>query len=157
MLTSSRLFALVLSSLSFSLSTCSARLRSGDAAYRHDIIYNQPFYPSLKEHDESSDEVLAELRRLYADEGAPKIFIPMMAAYFGDPEFAMDVIEKAEKAESSHIYAGLEDLWSPVMHEVRQLPRFQKIVREVGLVDYWEQFGWPDLCKPIGDGDFVCE
>ena len=26
-----------------------------------------------------------------------------------------------------------------------------------GLVDYWEQFGWPDLCQPLENGDFACE
>jgi hypothetical protein len=43
------------------------------------------------------------------------------------------------------------------MKGVRQLPRFKKYVREIGLVDFWKEFGWPDLCHPVGDDDFVCD
>ena len=75
------------------------------------------------------------------------------AAYFGDPEFAIDAIEKAANLEAS----GLFWVWLPVMKEVRQLPRFNEFVREIGLVDYWNEFGWPYLCRPLGNGDFECD
>ena len=26
-----------------------------------------------------------------------------------------------------------------------------------GLVDYWRARGWPDLCRPMGVDDFVCD
>jgi hypothetical protein len=46
-----------------------------------------------------------------------------------------------------------------VMKVVRQLPRFKEFVSEIGLVDYWKKFGWPnnDICRPVGDDDFVCD
>jgi len=25
------------------------------------------------------------------------------------------------------------------------------------LVDYWKAHGWPDLCRPVGSDDFVCD
>jgi len=29
-------------------------------------------------------------------------------------------------------------------------------VRELGLVDYWRNFGWPDFCQPSSGDDFEC-
>jgi hypothetical protein len=40
---------------------------------------------------------------------------------------------------------------------VRKTDRFKKFVRDAGLVDYWRVRGWPDLCHPVGAGDFACE
>jgi hypothetical protein len=38
---------------------------------------------------------------------------------------------------------------------MRRLPRFKDVVQEEGLVAYWRQAGWPDLCRPVGD-DIEC-
>jgi len=35
--------------------------------------------------------------------------------------------------------------------------RFRAYVRKAGLVDYWRERGWPDLCRPQGADDFVCD
>jgi hypothetical protein len=32
-------------------------------------------------------------------------------------------------------------LWQPMLHDVRALPGFKKIVTELGLVDYWRVHG----------------
>jgi hypothetical protein len=75
------------------------------------------------------------------------------AAYFGDPEFALNAMERAVSLEAT----PLNFIWAPVLQEVRQLPRFKEFIKEIGLVDYWKEFGWPDLCRPVGDDDFVCD
>jgi len=109
------------------------------------------------DHLYSSEEGLAELHRLLNND--PNISVRSLmefgwwASYFGDPEFAMNILEKAFSVDLGSFFA----MWLPVMHDVRQLPRFKELVREIGLVDYWEQFGWPDLCRPTDDGDFVCD
>lgn len=46
--------------------------------------------------------------------------------------------------------------WRPVARDVRRLPGFKALVREMGLVDYWREYGWPDLCHPVGSNDFEC-
>jgi hypothetical protein len=28
-------------------------------------------------------------------------------------------------------------------------------MREIGMVAYWEKYGWPPFCHPVGD-DFDC-
>jgi hypothetical protein len=48
--------------------------------------------------------------------------------------------------------------WAPESAAFRRNPRFAEIVRRMGLVDYWKQYGYPDGCR-AGDGDvaIVCD
>jgi adenylate cyclase len=112
---------------------------------------------NLVKYIESPEEGLAELRRLYSSDENISIQdvtnITFGTAYLGDPEFALNTIEKRVSITAGY----LMNCWYPVMKEVRQLPRFKEFMREIGLVDYWKEFGWPDLCRPIGDDDFVCD
>jgi adenylate cyclase len=133
------------------------RLGSGDRVSRDGIEYSTPIFNAAKEYFDSPKDGLAKLHQLYSDEnnlGEIDITnISILAAYFGDSEFAMDAMEKGNEINA----LGLFKIWYPVMTEVRQLPRFKEYVREIGLVDYWKRFGWPDLCRPIGDDDFECD
>ncbi len=47
---------------------------------------------------------------------------------------------------------GLDFLWLPEGTAFRRLPGFADLVQKLGLVDYWKQYGWPDDCRPVGDG-----
>jgi adenylate cyclase len=133
------------------------RLRTGDAMSPDEIEYSNPIFNALKEYLDSPKEGLAILHQLCNDENnlseRDTTNISILAAYFGDPEFAMDAMEKGNEKNA----LGLFKIWYPVMTEVRQLPRFKEFVKEIGLVDYWSKFGWPDLCHPVGYDDFVCE
>jgi adenylate cyclase len=133
-----------------------ARLGTKDILSRDDIIYSSPIFDAAKRNLDSPEEGLTELRRLYANDDInfwDLYFISICAAYFGDPEFAIKAMEKGVRVHA----AGMSIAWWPVMKEVRQLPRFREFVREIGLVDYWNKFGWPDLCRAVGEGDFDCE
>jgi adenylate cyclase len=117
-----------------------------------------PIYAIARGHIESPEAGLTELRRLYySSDDNLNIYsfslIAWWAAYFGDREFAMNAMERSVSLQAS----GLYYIWNPVMREVRQLARFKELVREIGLVDYWNRFGWPDLCRPVGDDDFECD
>ena len=48
-------------------------------------------------------------------------------------------------------------LWHPDYAPLRKTERFKAYARKAGLVDYWKARGWPDLCRPVGADDFVCE
>ena len=133
-----------------------ARLGTKDVLSRDDIICPAPIFHAAKKHLDSPKEGLSELRRLYADDNINfwgLNFVSMWAAYFEDPEFAIEAMEKGVRVHG----ASMTFSWWPVMKEVRQLPRFKEFVREIGLVDYWKEYGWPDLCRPVGDDDFVCD
>jgi tetratricopeptide (TPR) repeat protein len=71
----------------------------------------------------------------------------------GDFDGAFDVIE-AQLRQGN--YNSLRELWHPDAADLRAHPRFRELVTRVGLVDYWRQSKWPDVCAPNGDG-FRCE
>jgi TolB-like protein/tetratricopeptide (TPR) repeat protein len=78
--------------------------------------------------------------------------IAMVAAYFDDPELAIEA--KAREVTHTPVRAGA--LWHPVMSGVRQLPEFKSLVSSIGLVEYWREYGWANACRPVGADDFEC-
>ena len=42
--------------------------------------------------------------------------------------------------------------WS-LVDEIGATQRFQDIVTEMGLVDYWQIDGWPPLCRPSDESE----
>jgi len=128
------------------------RLGSGDILNRDDIVYSDPINDTAKKYLKSPEMGLIELRKIYDNSENLGIMdlvsISIWAGYFGDFDLATEVREKA---------GDVRELWFPIMKEVRKTPRFKKYVREIGLVDYWKEYGWPDLCRPVGDDDFVCD
>ncbi len=47
--------------------------------------------------------------------------------------------------------------WHPTYAAVRRTDRFKRLMRDLGLVAYWEARGWPAQCHPAGAADFTCE
>ena len=82
-----------------------------------------------------------------------RLQIGAVAARFGDPELAMTSFEETFTSSPEQVYA----IWRPVYRDMRKLPRFKEFVRQIGLVDYWKQYGWPDMCRPFGENDFECD
>jgi len=133
------------------------RLNFGEAFTGDDIISDNVIDIAAKDYIDYPKEGIAVLHRFYIDENNLThdnlMEISLWAAYFGDPEFAMDAIEKGLRIDAT----GIFQVWLPVMHEVRQTPRFKKFIKEIGLVDYWNKFGWPDICRQLDNGDFECD
>jgi tetratricopeptide (TPR) repeat protein len=129
------------------------RLGTGKVLTKDDIVISDPIYDAAKKHLDSPEKAIAALRQLYSDADNLNYHdissIASLAAYFGDPEFALDVHKNTGGA---NIYIFL-----PVNVRVRQLPRFKEFAREIGLVDYWNKFGWPDMCHQLNNGDFECD
>jgi len=48
-------------------------------------------------------------------------------------------------------------LWHPDAAEFRGTPQFKRLVRAIGVVDYWFERGFPPQCRPLGDKDFECD
>ena len=134
-----------------------ARINAHNVVSKDNIVYSSPIYDSVKKNLDSPKEGLAELHRFFAHSNKLNVSyfmeISLWAAYFGDSEFALNAIGRGISLQSTSAHL----LWHPIMKEVRQLPRFKEYVREIGLVDYWNKFGWPDICRPLDNGDFVCD
>ena len=120
-----------------------------------DIAFTALYATVLAEFD-SPGRILSAVQSVYQDEGLQwtRKFhdLAMVAAYFGDPQFAM----KAKGEEVSANVLRISSLWYPVMSQVRRLPEFKQLVAELNLVKYWRTYGWADACRPLSDDDFEC-
>jgi adenylate cyclase len=52
---------------------------------------------------------------------------------------------------------GRQILWLPDAAEFRGTPQFKRLVRNLGIYDYWLERGFPSQCRPLGDDDFECD
>jgi hypothetical protein len=130
-------------------------LGSGDGERASELLRQfGPYFASALEHFDAPETAIAELRALYADNPlAGRELIAALAAYFGDQQLASDALIDSvrESPISGHF------IWRPVFWEVRQREDFKRFLRDEGFVAYWQEFGWPDLCRPAGGDDFVCD
>jgi TolB-like protein/Tfp pilus assembly protein PilF len=101
---------------------------------------------------------LAEVKRRLEDKSlAPlsRLRLTYWRAYFGDAQGALDLLQ-AEYRRSPAATIIPTAMWRPIMRDVRRLPGFKQLVREIGLASFWRSTVWPDLCKPLGEDDFEC-
>ena len=105
---------------------------------------------------ESPEEALVFLNSVFADTNIvwPSKYhdIALLAAYFGDPEFSLQVFSIEARLTTIRLGA----LWYPVMSEVRKLPEFKDLMSEINLLKYWRAYGWSSHCRPLGEDDFEC-
>lgn len=103
------------------------------------------------------DGVLALVRELAANPAyqapAPLQVLAMWAAYAGDPQLSLRLLEQAVSGSA----LLMTHTWLPIFDEVRQLPEFGDLLVDIGLVDYWQSTGWPAVCRPVGAGDVACD
>jgi tetratricopeptide (TPR) repeat protein len=48
------------------------------------------------------------------------------------------------------------DLWRSDTAAVRRDARFEKLLHDAGMVEYWDEYGWPNACQRV-DGKIVCQ
>ncbi|MEJ2128728.1 MAG: hypothetical protein P8X81_07760 [Woeseiaceae bacterium] len=51
----------------------------------------------------------------------------------------------------------LQYWWFPYPLEFRESPHRKRMMRDMGLPEYWRQHGFPPQCRPLGDDDFECD
>jgi len=101
--------------------------------------------------DPQAAEVLLEkLRQDAPDSLSPEIAI-VLYAMLGDLDLAFQLA--GQLAEGKKLPLSL--LWEAETRAMREDPRMEALVKQVGLLDYWRQYGWPDQCQPSGEG-FAC-
>lgn len=77
----------------------------------------------------------------------PDYWIAIWAAYHHDLELAMSAVKRSPDGWS---------LWIPLLSEVRQKPGFAQLMHDVGLVEYWQRYGWGEFCVSALDGALSC-
>jgi hypothetical protein len=105
---------------------------------------------------DSAEAGLAEIRRLSGEAAyntnVARVNLALWAAFFGDDELALSLVTAALKESRVNTYW----IWMPLFERMRQLPAFKTLVRDLGLVDYWREYGWPEICQPTQGDDFAC-
>jgi len=72
--------------------------------------------------------------------------------YARQPEEAFRVLEDlAINSKVAYSY-----VWLPYMDFLRRDPYFEEFIKKTGFVAMWEERGWPEQCRPVGDS-FECD
>jgi TolB-like protein/DNA-binding winged helix-turn-helix (wHTH) protein len=117
-----------------------------------------PINPTMIASLDDPQTALRELHRLYADPvvAEPALNhrdIALWAGHFGDAALALDAVSSlVAKHSAQAVY-----LWQPQFKQMRQLPEFKALLRDIGIVAHWEEYGWPAICRPLDSDDFHCD
>ncbi len=58
-------------------------------------------------------------------------------------------------AQEANAYWWWPNVWMPQCKNLWSAPEFPTFVESAGLVEYWREVGWPEMCWPVNDG-FAC-
>ena len=119
----------------------------------------------------SKEDFAAIYRGVYGDEAARKAALAVVARHPNDEMAGTMLLMLGEPEQSFALFerssSGLSDgylnwLWLPqdFARKARQHPAFQDFANRIGLVDYWKQNRWPDVCHPApehGPDAFTCQ
>ncbi|WP_018974273.1 tetratricopeptide repeat protein [Rudaea cellulosilytica] len=105
------------------------------------------------------DETQRQTALKIIDAHAEDNWAPTLLLQLGEPARSFDLYEQG--------HSGLSDayfnwLWQPEEWSRKALrdPSFQGFARRIGMVAYWQHYGWPDLCHPVAASDpqaFTCQ
>ena len=73
---------------------------------------------------------------------------------------AMPAIYLAFDAFDLYLEAGSSaslTLWVPSAARFRQSEQFDAVIRNLGILDYWQANGFPAFCRAVGADDFACD
>lgn len=75
----------------------------------------------------------------------------------GDEDAFLDALrDRFKRGEVGRVTYHLTFAWRLVAQDHGANPKLKALMRELGLVEYWRKYGWPDRCRPHGEDDFVC-
>jgi hypothetical protein len=119
-------------------------------AVENDVV-GRPLNEAMFSRLDDPAAALGQLRGLLSDGSASPIqalVAASWAAYFGDAELALEALR----------LVPIDGLAQALAYAIwRRLPGFKMFVQEMGLVDYWRAYAWPDRCRPLGATDFECQ
>jgi len=70
-----------------------------------------------------------------------------------DPSILL-AFKQYEKLDPEQSSSGF--MWSRNAFEYRQTPFFKNYVRDAGIMEFWQEYGFPAQCQPVGNDDFRC-
>ena len=89
------------------------------------------------------------------DHRGPVLFRDLLTHYAPDV-FAAVLRDDLPQLAPAPGRNALQYYFIPRIRGVRDQPAFRQLVEELELVDYWQLYGWPTVCRPVGAHDFEC-
>lgn len=127
-----------------------------ELAEARSIAMADPLNATMLTSLDTPEKALTELRLAYAATATGNTNrrrdIGLWAGHFGDAVLALDAMRAAVDEYSSQ----MAYIWLPQLAAMRRLPEFEVYMRDIGMVAYWQEYGWPDFCTPLDDQDFEC-
>ena len=80
--------------------------------------------------------------------------IPVVMVLLGQPRRALELLHTTSLGDTSDIFALV---WSPAGKQIRALPEFPALLKEMGFIELWDKYGPPDDCRKNDKGDYSCE
>lgn len=80
--------------------------------------------------------------------------VPLALIWLGQPARALEV---AQQKPTRNDTLFLPSLWTAAGRNARTLPQFANFAGRIGLAEFWDKAGAPDLCRKSEVGDYVCE
>lgn len=79
----------------------------------------------------------------------------ILAAHAGDQDFMKENL--LERMAPGDLFDMSWIFTDPRFAPARQNPEFHAALREAGFFAFWQEFGFPTNCRPVGDDDFACQ
>ena len=105
------------------------------------------FRPTMLDTLGDRERAIDSLRATFEATLRHDYWIVLWARYYGDDELAL----RAMRRSPDRWY-----FWTPLLAPLRKTEAFKEIVSDMGMVDYWREYGWNDFCQPVGADDFEC-
>jgi len=86
--------------------------------------------------------------------GRISAFVPYSLLQLGESTRALSVVQQQLTSNDALF---MHVIWSPAQRATRASPEFKAFTRKVGLVDLWDRYGPPDVCKRLAPGDYACD
>jgi TolB-like protein len=79
----------------------------------------------------------------------------LCAGVAGDIKLALDVAIASVRTN----WTRLKIFWdsTSIAKQMRRTDTFKELLTEIGLVDFYREYGWPDRCRPLSEEDFECD
>jgi tetratricopeptide (TPR) repeat protein len=108
------------------------------------------FYRAMEDVMDDQLAARAVLRETFENpyEDVHDPLIALWAAYHGDYPLAVDATLRTPNSWW---------IWHPLMAPVRNEPPVRAMLNDLGLVEYWREYGWGDFCRPAAiPGEIEC-
>jgi serine/threonine protein kinase/Tfp pilus assembly protein PilF len=79
--------------------------------------------------------------------------VPLALVWLGESERAFVVAQEKPTRNDTLLLASL---WTAAGQNARALPQFAIFAQRIGLADFWDRTGPPDLCRKVSTGDYIC-